>query len=81
MKKSLLHSINSDPSIVYNTPDKLDWRGCYRETVKVMKSNGKYKANNADTVMGWYLRFREERTLTFTKIGKNALPPYLHAIR
>ena len=44
-----------------------------------MKSNGKYKANNDDTLMVWYWQFREERTLPFPKIGNNSLPPHLQA--
>ena len=56
--KALRHRLNSDQSTVYNAPDKLDRLGCCRATVKYMKANEKYKANNNDTVMGWYRKFR-----------------------
>ena len=57
--KALRHCLNSDPPTVYNAPDKLYWRGCCRAIVKYMKANGKYEANNVDTVMVWYRKFRE----------------------
>ena len=50
-------------------------------TVKYIKANGKYKANNDDTIMDFYLKFREEIMLPFSKIGKNTLPPYLQGNR
>ena len=41
----------------------------------------KVRGKKYDTVMGWYQKFREERTLPFPTTGKNALPPHLQANR
>ena len=52
ISKALRHRINSDLPTLYNTPDKLDWRGCCIATVKDTKANINYEANNVDAVMG-----------------------------
>ena len=62
-----------------NAPNELDWRGCCQKAVMAMKMNGTIMANNADTVMGWYRSFREERKFPNPSKGKGALPPFLQA--
>ena len=52
--KALHHNINLSTPNVYNAPDKLDWRGCCKETVKDTKANGKYEAKKSDILMGWF---------------------------
>lgn len=60
-----------------NASNELDWRSCCKQAVAAMKMNGTIMANNADTVMGWYRSFREERKFPNPSKGKSALPPFL----
>ena len=60
-----------------NASNELDWRSCCKQAVAAMKMNGTIMANNADTVMGWYRSFREERKFPNPSRGKSALPPFL----